>query len=126
MKKKIILHGLGNEGDFNFYIFDKKKELAKILSLMFGKIFNLSWDFYDLDNKKDKFKKNIEKLKDTHESLMSTGSKFRIDIFYGSKKMMVVIHCPPNLRIRFNEELFKFAQMPKPTRIKRIKTKKRK
>jgi len=123
MKGKIILHAIGNEGNFNFYIFDKKQVVAEIISKLFSQLFNLYWDFYYEGFKKGKrIRKNIEKYKEGHESITDVnGSKSRIDIFYGTKKMFITIHCSEKLRLRFNEELFKFTKMPKPKKLKKIK-----
>ena len=121
MKNKIILHSIGNEGNFNFYIFDKKQSIAKALSKIFYNLLNLSWDFQDIENEKEK---NIEKIKDSHENLTRVGNKSRADVFYGNKKIFIVLHCSGALRLKFNEELFKIVKMPKPTKIKKIKWKK--
>ena len=123
MKQKIVLHGIGNEGNFNFYIFDKKQIVAQNLSGLFYKILGLSWEFIDIDTGK---KRNIEKNKDIHESLSKVGGKSRVDIFYGNKKMFISVNCTEKLRIKFNEELFKIAKMPKPKKIKILKWKNRK
>lgn len=121
--KKTILHGLGNQGNYNFYIFDKENEVYFYLTRTFGTLFKLYFQAYDEKNKEI----NIKKYSDFH---VSTGgyseSKSRIDIFFGKKKMFVTIHCSPKLRIKFNEELFKIAKMPRPKPIKKIKHKKKK
>jgi len=112
MTKKIILYGLGNYGKHNFYIFDKKQEVANSLSKMFRKIFGLYWDFYEEDYKTREGKElNVEKFKDKHESLRNTKSQSKVDIFYGDKKMFITINCSQKLRLRFNEELDNISKM---------------
>ncbi len=123
MKNKIKLHAIGNEGNFNYYIFDKKKVVVETLSKILTKILDLKINLYNPDNNK---KINIEKHKDFHENL---GHRIRInsrsDIFYGDKKMFITIHCSQKLRLKFNEELFKIVKMPKPSKIKKIKRNKK-
>lgn len=121
-KNKIVLHAIGNNGNFNYYIFDKKHKVAIELSNLFSKIFDLYWDFHENYVTKSgvyKQKKiNIEKYKDEHESLSSSNGLNRIDIFYGSDKMFVAVNCQSKLRLKFNEELFKISKMPNPKKLK--------
>lgn len=112
MKNKIKLHGTGNYGDFNFYIFDKKNYVAEVLSKIFEKTLNNKWERYNEERNK---KENIEKYKDIHQNL-GFGGISRIDIFYGNKKMFITIHCSKQLRLKFNMALFKVAKMPKTKR----------
>jgi hypothetical protein len=114
--KKITLHSIGNQGNFNFYVFDKRQEvfdvLDKILIMDFG--IDLKLPYVDYSRKIKKI--NVKKYTDVH---FSSGNEFfRIDIFYGNKKMFVTIHCSEKLRLKFNEALFKYSTMPKPKKIK--------
>ena len=112
---KIKLHGLGNNGNFNFYIFDKKRRVYFHLEKIFRDIFKVHLEFYDENNKKI----NIEKYRDHHMSgFASNLGKPRIDIFYGDRKMFITILCSPQLRLKFNKELFKISEMSKLTKIK--------
>lgn len=115
--KKIRLHSIGNDKNFNYYIFDKKEEVISKLSPLFYQIFSLTWDSYDEStDKKGKWvkkKRAFESYKDKHEALRSVGNPSRIDIFYGDKKIFVSINCPQKLRLKFNEALFEIASMPK-------------
>ena len=121
--EKFNLYGLGNDESFNFYLFDKKQSIAEKLSEIFVRIFKLYWGFSDdfIDNKgKWRSKKiNIEKKKDIHEILGGIGSDLRIDLFYGDKKMFMMMRCSQKLRLKFNEELFKIVNMPKPLKSKK-------
>ena len=105
------LYGLGNLGNFNYYIFDKKQLVAKGLSEIFRRVFNITWDFVDFDGKKEK-KINIEKYKDRHCTISS--KNVRVDVFYGSKRMFITIFCSLKLRAKFNDELEAICIMPKP------------
>ncbi len=110
-KKKLVLHGIGNFKDFNFYTFDKTKEVHKILFELIEKIFKIRWSLFktvtDEKGNEKEIPVDISKLCDIHEDLCRT--KFFkekiVDIFYGNKKMFLVIHCPTELRKEFNTKL---------------------
>jgi len=116
---KIKLYGIGNDGDFNFYIFDKKQEVAKKISQLFKEVFNIPWSFIEEEEKNGEWvqeKINIENKKDVHQRLSRTVPKepvSRIDIFYGDKKMFITINCKEKERREFNKSLTKIAEMPK-------------
>jgi hypothetical protein len=115
---KIKLYAIGNEEDFNYYIFDKKQEVFDILNKIFLIDFGIDWGLSHCDLGKNK-KVNIEKYTDIHES--DKNSELRIDLFYGKNKIYFTLICPLNLRMKFNESLFKYAVMPKPIKIKKTK-----
>jgi hypothetical protein len=114
--KKIRLYAIGNDGDFNYYIFDKKSEIIAILSKILTETFGFFISFIEpYKNKKGKYKErqiNIEKLKDYHDG-NSGDYNSRWDIFCGDKKIFLVIHCSQRLRLKFNEKLLKIAKVPK-------------
>ena len=122
--KKIKIYAIDNDGNFNYYIFDKKKEIHKILDKLFDKIFCIRWyliegRFGDMDVR-ELIKINIKKNKDFHQRLVNAKEKnSRIDIFYGDKRIFIIIHCSVELKDKFNKELFKIAIMPKPKKIRR-------
>lgn len=113
--KKIRLYGLGNEANFNYYIFDKKNNVYYLLVKILRDIFGLYLETYDENNKEI----NIERYKDLYKGrVVHVDYKSRVDIFYGNKKMFIVLHCPPKLRLKFNAELFKIAKMSKQAKLK--------
>ena len=115
-RKKINLYSIGNDGTFNHYLFDKKQFVIESLSAILYKISKINLlEAYLLDKKKI----NIEKYVDVHES--DSGKGLAIDIFYGNKKMYFTIICSQKLRLKFNEELFKIAKMPKSIKINKKK-----
>jgi len=122
---KIKLYEIGNDGNFNWYAFDKKQQVAEYLSMILNKLFHTYWGFQEeYQNKKKKWITriiNIEKYKDYHQTVDSN-KKIRVDIFYSDKKMFLTINCSQEDRLKFNEELFKIAEMPK---LKKIKSKKK-
>jgi hypothetical protein len=110
---KIKLYGIGNDGDFNFYIFDKKQEVADRLCIILKNIFRVYWELdYIKTNKKGKSFAKTVKIKNNKDYCETLGSS--VHIFYGDKKMFLTINCSQKERLKFNEELFKFAEMPKP------------
>ncbi|VVB82799.1 Uncharacterised protein [uncultured archaeon] len=118
---KIKLYGIGNEENFNYYIFDKKQEVAKRIAQVMKKVFNAKWNFSkEIENEKGEWieeRINVEKKFDFHEKIANTPpnkNKFRIDIFYGDKKMFITINCHEDKRLELNKELLKIAEMPKP------------
>ena len=119
--KEIKLYGIGNEENFNYYIFDKKQKVAEWLSMILHEILGIYFEFDNLENKKGQktLKKiNIEKYKDYHESINSDKGK-RVDIFYGNKKMFITLICSKSERLKFNEKLFETAEMLEVKKIKR-------
>lgn len=119
--KKIKLHAIGNDENFNYYIFDKKNEVIVVLNKLFNKIFKSGLQSYiDYEDKKgnwSKKKRNFEEEKESHESVGLINR--RIDIFYGDKKIFIAIHCQQKLRLKFNEELAKISTMPEPKKEKK-------
>ena len=127
---KLVLHSIGNEDSFSYYVFDKKQEVARKLSYIFYNAFKADYELEeDYDEKKDEvvvMGRNIEKYKDVHENVSSVhtfGS--RIDIFYGDKKMFVTVLCSQKLRVKFNEELLKHFVMSKPVKLKKNEKKRK-
>lgn len=119
MVNKIKVYEIGNYGDFNYYVFDKKQKVAEQLNNILGEILKL--DMLDLCPQNNK-KINIEKYTDLHKSDLWKNSK--LNVFYGGKKMFMVLHCSQKLRLKFNEALFKVAVMPKYKEIKKKRKKK--
>ena len=118
-KKKLILRSIGNEGDFNYYIFDKKQEVIEKLSEILSRVFGIDIYLYEeYKDKKGKWKSrkiNFEKIKDEHNGLQGGA-----DLFFGDKKIFLTLVCPNKDRLKFNDELFKFFNMPKPEKFKPI------
>ena len=113
MKKKLILHSIGNSGNFNFYVFDKKQKVAGILDKILGEILDMEM-LYPLSPKSKKI--NVERYYDIHQGDFSKNG--RLNIFYGKNKMFVAIICSEESRLKFNDALFKYFTMPKPKKIK--------
>jgi hypothetical protein len=116
--RKIKLHSIGNRNDYNYYVFDKKNNVITILSEIFGKTLNVDWDLYNENHDTGTRRKiNFENSKECHSNI--TGGRTcrdkntRVDVFYGTKKINVVVHCSLPLRKKLNEELEKISYMKK-------------
>ena len=118
---KFKLYSIGNEGNFSYYVLDKKQEVFNILKKIFLLDFNIDWSLCHCDSEENK-KINIEKYTDIHEG--DGDEKVQIDIFYGKNRMYLTLICPSRFKIKFNEALFKYVEMPKPIKIKKVKRKK--
>jgi len=122
-KKKLILHSIGNVKNFNYYIFDKKQEviekLSEILSGTFGIDIYLYKTYKDKKGEWKNRKINFEKIKDEHDGLRGNTS-IGADLFFGDKKIFLTLVCSNKDRLKFNEELFKFFNMPKLEKFKPI------
>lgn len=120
MKGQIILHAIGNEGTFSYYIFNKEKKIFLFLSRLFNEVFDAFFDEADLKTI------NIENIKDSHWSLGQGLRNSRVDVFFGEKRMFFILHCSARDRLKFNNKLFKVCKMPKPHKSYKIKSKKNK
>ena len=122
-KKKFILHAIGNEKNFNYYIFDKKQEVIEKLSEILSKVLKIPlYRYKEYTDKKGEWKNkkiNFEKIKDEHNGLRGNAN-IVADVFFGDKKIFLTLVCPNKDRSKFNEELFKFFNMPKPEKFKPI------
>ena len=106
VRKKITLHSIGNQDDFNYYIFDKKQIVVDVLSKIFVIDFDVNWN-------EEIYNKKINRKTDLHEDISDIYDKIRIDLFYGKSKMYLTLICSESLRLKFNEALFKYATMLK-------------
>ena len=119
--KKIKLHAIGNSGNYNYYIFDKKQEVLDILNKIFAMDFDLNL-ITNYDNvAKNKKMNDVKRRTDTHFS--DYNEKIRVDFFYGKKKIYLTLVCSENIRLKFNESLFKYFTVLKPIKIKKKKFK---
>ena len=119
-KKKMTLCSIGNIENFSYYIFYKKQEviekLSKILSGALGADIYLYEEYKDKKGEWKQIKINFEKIKDKHNGLPGYDVNIRADLFFGDKKIFLTLVCPAKDRLKFNEGLFKFFNMPKPTK----------
>jgi len=124
--KKIKLYAIGNEEDFNYYIFDKKEEVIKIINKLFLEVFKTSFHLYEgYEDKRGRWrdkKINFEKRKDFYENVSRKyDGDPRIDMFYGNKKIFITINCSEKERLKFNEKLSKVSAMPKEKKLPKTK-----
>ena len=94
---------------------------------IFDKVFNVEFDLFDLEYTHEDKKGNCVRKKrkfneftDYYEGDKSVvNSNHRVNIFYGSKKIFVTIHCSEKLRKKFNKKLGEIGEMPKSRRAKK-------
>lgn len=118
--KKIKLYAIGNDGNFNYYVFEKTEYAQKLLGDVLGNCFKIYWPIIDenYDFEKEKLRKknnSVEKKKDFLEVLShyrNTKKGVRAEVFLGDKKMYLVIHCSLRDRKKFNEAIDVFTKMP--------------
>lgn len=105
MKKgKIYATGNDNFGDGNvsYYVFEKDKYFFDWLNEALSKISeskpvsNPKFVFRENEENEEVFEKVIEKMIDVHEKY--SGKDFRIDIFYGNKRIYFTLKGSKNIR----------------------------
>jgi len=116
MVKKFKLYGIGNHNQFNYYIFEKKKEVILTLSEIISELFHttplpLETNYQNKKGNHKRKKINYEKKKDWHE--LFYGDNARADIFFGNKKIFVTLICSNKLRLKFNNKLNLITFNPK-------------
>ena len=116
---KIKIFSTGNEQEFNYYVIEKSQKAFEILSKILFKTLELKLPLSQEIQKNEDYKKKklfVKTFLDKHETISGINFKrgLRADIFYGSKKMFVTILCSVKDREKFNLELLKIAEMPKP------------
>jgi len=126
MTTKPILHAIGNDKEFNYYIIDKKNYSLQKFSDILCEIFKIEIPFHEEipDKRRGYIQKkiNYENFKDYHLTESSDNGEERIDVFIGKKRVFVALRCDSKSRLNFNEELLKIFKMPE---YKKIKTKKK-
>jgi len=84
--KKIKLFGLGSEGKKSYYVFDKQLTFFAFLSAFLEKLhIEKPGSLYEYEDNS----LNLEDVTDTFEQVAN--DKYEIDIFYGQKRIIVVI-----------------------------------
>ncbi len=118
--KKIKFYGIGNEGNFNYYTFDRSEKTKGVLTKILKSALNVEWTSQEW-KKHELIKKDFLSLKDKHE-LIGSREGARIDVFYGEKRMFLVVHCSQTQRASFNSKLLKSFYMPK-SKLKKMRKK---
>ncbi len=124
--KKIKMSAIGNQGKYNYYVFEKTQAAFEKLAKIFYETLSINLKLYkeyhntkDIEKSKKIFVKNF---KDIHKNYnLGASNEKRLDIFYGDKKMFVVIFCPLKLREKLNKELDPITKMPTPKKFKPFK-----
>lgn len=109
MKGKVL--GIGNEGNFNFIIFEKNKNFMDNFTNLMSSSLSAMPDLNTIEkiDENDKLvtqRKKIEEIIDRHESHEAEGA--RLDIFYGKDKVFVIVLTSPKNRKKLMENLEKY------------------
>jgi hypothetical protein len=119
--KKIRLGSIGNSDNFSYYLFEKNQTVYEFLSRALGEVLKLDLPLFDENyGKKGKYTRKkiiVNRLKDKHDRI-GISTRLRADIFFGDKKLFLIIHCSESLRLKFNEYLGRFTYMPNPKKTK--------
>jgi hypothetical protein len=119
--KKVKILGIGNQGKFNYLIFEKNLDFFEFLDSVLWKAFEIQDDSIirkEYINKKDKFvrqKKNITHFIDKYERFQN--KKARIEIFYGKKKIFMSVYTSSPNRRKFMKILENNCIWQKPKAI---------
>lgn len=87
---------------------------------MINECFGLNWNLkkteYDKNDQPLDINRDISKDKDLHEAIdkVKPTSYPRADVFYGDKRIFLVIHCSQKKRKEFNDKLIEISKMPNP------------
>jgi len=109
--KKTMIFAIGNHGNTNYLIIEKRKGFLEFINRLFANIDpEINMDYYLTNYQKGNVKeKKINPLKytDHHESRQS--SKVRLDIFYGKKKIFLTIQTSEIVRSKIMNNLEKLS-----------------
>jgi len=115
MVNPIKLYKTENGSQFDYYIFDKKQEVAKHLSKLLKDTFGIYWEVDSIESGRKEFmfkKKYIEEIYLENEIVNKKHGKI-INVFYGDKKMFLTIRGSNLDKLKFNDGLLKIAEMQK-------------
>lgn len=124
VKKKFMLYGIGNEGKFNHYTFEKTEKAKNVLRQIFDNALGVNWsnakEVENEDGSYEMVKIDITKNIDFHEVLRVKNNPVvgspRVDVFYGDKRMFITIHCSLEKRKEIHEVIKKEFVMPDPSK----------
>ncbi len=108
---KLKVFGVGNEKDYTFVIFSKDQDFFKSFGDLTKKAFGHTCYSHEIEKTaeagKAKFKR-VADYTDRHETCTDHGVTF--DLFFGCKRVFVMIHAPKKARDKFMSTLEKSAQ----------------
>ena len=114
---KSKIYGAGNEtikGEFNisYYILEKDEKFLDWLALLLKEVLEIEypasakfWILNNEDGSEELIPKDINKFFDYHERYSNKGE--RVDIFYGEKRVFVVLRKSREIREKFASFLLK-------------------
>jgi hypothetical protein len=105
---KLKVFGLGNEKDYTFVIFSKDQDFFKSFGDLTKKAFGHVCYSHEIEKTAEAGRhmvKRVSDYADRHETCTDHGVVF--DLFFGAKKVFVVIHAPAKARDMFMSALGK-------------------
>ena len=105
---KLRVFGVGNEKDYTFVIFSKGQGFFKSFADLTKKAFGHACYSHEIEKTAEaggRRAKRVSDYSDRHETCTERGVAF--DLFFGGKKVFVIIHAPKKMRDRFMSTLGK-------------------
>ena len=113
---KLKVFGAGNEKDYTFVIFAKDKDFFHSFSELTKKAFGHSCYSHEVEKEAAAGKmkpKSIADYVDRHEVCLDEGHGLRFDMFFGSKRVFVMIHGTKKAKESFMNTLKRSAKFMK-------------
>jgi hypothetical protein len=109
---KLKVYGAGNEGDFTFVIFGKDADFFKSFSDLTKKTFGHTCYSHEIEKEARAGKVRVKKVSDyTDRHEVCSEKDIRFDLFFGAKRVFVLLHGNKKSKERFMALLPKTAKM---------------
>ncbi len=110
--KKVKIHGIGNQEEFNYLIIKKDKNFFEFLEQWIAESFPNKYTIETTTHERSKDGKlkkiNPKRYKDVHETYRD--EDLRIDAFFGKTKIFLTIYTPLKNRKKLMQKIEKFAE----------------
>jgi hypothetical protein len=110
---QLKVYGVGRENDFTFVIFGKDQDFFKSFSALTKKAFGHACYSHEVEKEAAAGKVKVKRVADytdRHERCYDPMQKTTFDLFFGSKKVFVMVHAPAKARAKFMSALEKSAK----------------
>jgi hypothetical protein len=113
---KLKVFGAGNEKDYTFVIFSKDPDFFKSFGDLTKKAFGHTCYSHEIEKEAGAAKMKVKKVSDytdRHEACYDESHSIRFDLFFGCKRVFVMIHGSKKSKDRFSGVLAKSATFVK-------------
>ncbi len=113
---KLKVFGEGNEKDFSFIIFSKDPDFFKSFGDLTKKAFGHTCYSHEIEKTAGAAKLKVKKVSDytdRHEACYDESHSIRFDLFFGAKRVFVMVHGTKKSKSRFLDVLRKSATFMK-------------